>query len=138
MHEEIAINLSRSTGSESAINFLVQKYRDCRAKHQKCSPPRSLASVTYPSRLLDLGTGENGLVVLRETCILPNEDYACLSHCWGDFRPLTLNSDTRSILTAGIQVAALPKTFRDAIVVTRSLCIRYLWIDSLYMNNLRC
>lgn len=31
----------------------------------------------------------------------------------------------------GIPVPQLPKTFRDAILITRELQIRYLWIDSL-------
>ena len=32
---------------------------------------------------------------------------------------------------AGITVKSLPNTFRDAITVTRSLGVRYLWIDAL-------
>lgn len=31
----------------------------------------------------------------------------------------------------GIRLAELPKTFRDAVIITRTLGVRYLWIDSL-------
>jgi hypothetical protein len=31
----------------------------------------------------------------------------------------------------GIPLSSLPKTFLDAIVVTKALGLRYLWIDSL-------
>jgi len=31
----------------------------------------------------------------------------------------------------GIPLTSLPKTFRDAVIITRSLGQRYLWIDSL-------
>lgn len=32
----------------------------------------------------------------------------------------------------GIKLEDMPKTFRDAVLITRSLGFRYLWIDSLY------
>ena len=37
------------------------------------------------------------------------------------------------MLYNGISVSMLPKTFQDAVYVTRILGIRYLWIDSLYV-----
>lgn len=57
--------------------------------------------------------------------------FACLSHCWG-LKPLlrTLTSNHADHKT-GIALASLPPTFRDAIGITRSLGIPYLWIDSL-------
>jgi hypothetical protein len=52
-------------------------------------------------------------------------------HCWGDRKPLTLYADRQSAMYAEINMATLPKTFQDAISVTRRLRIQYLWIDSL-------
>ena len=74
----------------------------------------------------------NSLVVLCNTELLPNQDYVCLSHCWGDTRPLALNKTTYCTLVAGVHLEALPKTFQDSITVARSLEIQYIWIDSLY------
>jgi hypothetical protein len=44
-----------------------------------------------------------------------------------------LTTETGTILqrTAGIDFLTLPKTFQDAVIITRRLGLRYLWIDSL-------
>lgn len=44
---------------------------------------------------------------------------------------MTTTRETLARREAGIDEEALPKTFRDAVVLTRSLDVRYLWIDSL-------
>jgi hypothetical protein len=60
-----------------------------------------------------------------------HSDYVCLSHCWGSSRcsqltsSITLESNLR-----GISLSTLPKTFQDAVFVTRRLGFRFLWIDS--------
>jgi hypothetical protein len=64
--------------------------------------------------------------------------YVALSHCWGehtidsidpekDFRTIKANRGSRE---KGFRMAGLPKTFQDAIKVTRELHVPYLWIDS--------
>ncbi|KAF4627580.1 hypothetical protein G7Y89_g10574 [Cudoniella acicularis] len=60
-----------------------------------------------------------------------HENYVTLSHCWGSLTILTTKKNNLSLHKKSIELAALPKTFQDAIQVTRSLGIRYLWIDSL-------
>lgn len=59
--------------------------------------------------------------------------YMTLSHCWGDpkHKPLTLTLNTLAPFKKGILWNTLPKTFADAIVFTRNMGIRYIWIDSL-------
>jgi hypothetical protein len=54
-----------------------------------------------------------------------------LSHCWGGTSPLTTKTDTLSQRIRGIPYKDLPKTFQDAVTITRSLGVDYLWIDSL-------
>jgi hypothetical protein len=39
------------------------------------------------------------------------------------------------MLQDGIVLSVLPKTFQDAIFVTRMLGIRFLWIDLLYVQH---
>jgi len=92
-----------------------------------------------PTRVLDLGSVTNSNS-LRLYCSKKDErgDYVALSHCWGTFvglpgqsedcRTLRHNIDTR---LEKIDMSRLPKTFQDAIRVTRELGKRYLWIDSL-------
>lgn len=62
--------------------------------------------------------------------------YAALSHRWGspatvDFAATTCDNLHVFQDANGIEDGALPKTFQDAITVTRKLKIPYLWIDSL-------
>jgi hypothetical protein len=127
---KISGHLSSNTGSSTALDFCLQKYDNCRSNHTQCKIFGSSGSVVYPSRLLDVGV-KDGLILLRCTSGFRNEEYTCLSHYWGDQRPFSLNSETQSSLLRGFDVLALPRTFQDAILVTRSLRIRYLWIDSL-------
>jgi hypothetical protein len=54
-----------------------------------------------------------------------------LSHCWGLKKPLMTTSETLSSHLAGMKLQDLPKTFREAIDITRGIGIQYLWIDSL-------
>jgi hypothetical protein len=97
-------------------------------------------------RLLDLQTNTSSdVITLVETADisikLENLDlngfhlpsrYVCLSHCWGGTKNPHLT--TSSYITAnrqGIPVGYLPKTFQDAIEMSRALGYRYLRIDSL-------
>ena len=54
-----------------------------------------------------------------------------LSHCWGGTVPLTLTSATFAKFIVDIPYFDLPRTFQEAIRITRNFGIRYLWIDSL-------
>ena len=120
-----------SSNTREALQFLVEQYHDCCAHHKKCSNNvESLLSGQYPLRLLDVGP-EGGPITLRSTRIFTNQEYICLSHCWGKSKPYTLNSTTQRDLEQGINCEDLPQTFQDAIYVTRCLRVQYLWIDSL-------
>lgn len=57
--------------------------------------------------------------------------YTTLSHRWGQYIPTKLLTENHSSFLQGIELADLPKTFREAIEVTRKLGVPYLWIDSL-------
>jgi hypothetical protein len=67
---------------------------------------------------------------------IDGEKYAALSHCWGnltsdpkeDFWTTKENKDERG---KEFPIAKLPRTFRDAIKVTRGVGVKYLWIDLL-------
>jgi hypothetical protein len=58
--------------------------------------------------------------------------YAVLSHCWGKKpQQILLTKSTVTMLQEGIALSSLPRTFQDAIAVTRDFKIQYIWIDSL-------
>jgi hypothetical protein len=83
-----------------------------------------------PTRLLYVGStdGEDPHLVIGSKC---TSDYVALSHCWGEGRPLTTTSLNFQRHLESIPLSSLPRTFQDAIIATRELGYRYLWIDSL-------
>lgn len=80
--------------------------------------------------MLDLGDSTDTSIRLLQT---QNEEaeYICLSHCWGRSELFQTRRETLHQRNHGIEWTDLPKTFQDAVKVTRSLGIQYLWIDSL-------
>ena len=57
--------------------------------------------------------------------------YTALSHCWGSEQNFTTTHSTLNERRNSIQYHDLPKTFRDALKVTKAIGLRYLWIESL-------
>lgn len=83
-----------------------------------------------PHRVLDVGSMTKPHLLLQESLQKVGR-YLALSHCWGKLHP---PKTTRSSLAQNqqkIDFVTLPRSFQDAIAVTRDLGIEYLWIDSL-------
>lgn len=103
--------------------------QDCESNHTAChSSPKG-----YPKRILDVTEGKH-LRLAARTEIQSNEHpirYATLSHAWGNHVPMRTTKKTQPEFEQSIPEELLPRTFRDAISITRSLGIRYLWVDSL-------
>lgn len=96
-------------------------------------------STVLPARLLDLGASDtNENVRLIRTSDAFHEKplrYAALSYCWGTREEAEQQlKTTRSNLEQhldSIPLAAMTPVAEDAIKTTRSLSIRYLWIDAM-------
>jgi len=87
-----------------------------------------------PTRMIDVGhIGDSSICLVEGNDCAGGTLYIALSHCWGNSQPLQLTQSTATRLRAGVVLTELPKTFQDAILVTRKMRIRYLWIDSLYV-----
>lgn len=103
----------------------------CENRHdhcQQCIPP---SGSFLPTRLVDVGQGERFLPRLcLGNCLPPGTPYMALSHCWGGQIPVQLKREKESAFLSQLP-DAIPKTFADAIQVTRAIGIRYIWIDSL-------
>jgi hypothetical protein len=118
--------------SQQLINTWLE---GCLSRHHKCRPWRDLRQDWEgPARLLDVGEAGSPNVRLQ---VVENRDgsfdkpYLTLTYYRGGAKQLKLTSDSVGELVAGIKRAALPKTFRDAVMITRQVGVRYLWIDSL-------
>ncbi|PQE10698.1 HET domain-containing protein [Rutstroemia sp. NJR-2017a WRK4] len=57
--------------------------------------------------------------------------YVTLSYCWGGPQEIALTEETIAEKQKGFKIASLPATLKYAIIVTRELGIKYIWIDSL-------
>ncbi|KAE9378735.1 HET-domain-containing protein, partial [Stipitochalara longipes BDJ] len=57
--------------------------------------------------------------------------YATLSHCWGGTQHLQSTIGTLDQRKKSIPLSSMNQTFRDAVNITRSLGLQYIWIDSL-------
>ncbi|RTE74087.1 hypothetical protein BHE90_011483 [Fusarium euwallaceae] len=82
-----------------------------------------------PTRVLDLAHRDGPRVI--ETNGQKGE-YVTLSHCWGQSQHnYKLNKHNMASMMAHIDIKDLPKTFAQAAMITKSMRIRYLWIDSM-------
>jgi len=88
---------------------------------------------SWPARLLHLEGGQD--IRLVEMSGPPETYYAALSYCWGSNWALhdtykTTENNLKNKLEC-IPFELLPKTIRHAVVITRQLGIKYLWVDAL-------
>ena len=125
---------SPSTDSPGSYELARQWIFICEATHKNCNGLRRIQTTKkLPTRLIDLGDDRNYLK--PRLCItegLPVDTaYMTLSHCWGGQTPLQSLKDNIESLTEEIEIARVPKSFRDALKVAAKLKVRYLWIDSL-------
>lgn len=114
----------------------VQKFDVMRQWLSLQHPPHSRLRPTLPSRVLDVGMppgSSEGEVRLLETQGLISEGgpYLALSYRWGQSNSLTTTLGTLDARKQGIMLKDMPKTLQDAVIVTRQLQVRYLWIDAL-------
>ncbi|KAF5638763.1 het domain protein [Fusarium tjaetaba] len=100
---------------------------ECVNNHEACQQEDTKF---FPTRLLDVGTEDTDMVKLVE----PHQkvEYVALSHCWGQSKEFVTTRTTIEQMNEGFHLTLdVPKTFRDAVKVSRKFGVRYLWIDSL-------
>lgn len=105
---------------------------ECKSSHQYCKTP---SHQTLPTRLTDVQPLNPRLVSTAGQ----TGTYATLSYCWA-LSPSNPFASMYSTMLAtlssrmsGMPFADMPKTFQDAILVTRALGLKYLWIDALFI-----
>lgn len=115
--------------SEDDFKLAQTWLEDCLNNHATCSKPD--ARTPLPTRIIDVGAPDEPIEPYLFQSNGRRGLYVALSHCWGGRVPLTTTIATLEERTRAIPLQSLPKTFREAVSVTRRLGIRYLWIDSL-------
>lgn len=82
--------------------------------------------------MVDVGIGDSDQVHLVETATRLFEPYIALSYCWGqDGAMIKTTKEKLDAFESGISLSDLPVVFRECISLSRSLGIRYVWIDAL-------
>ncbi|KAI5924516.1 HET-domain-containing protein [Camillea tinctor] len=120
-------------------SLLYTWLRDCVDYHEGCRT--SVRGSTYddsdingpmlPTRVIDIGPLDGSEAPRLLHTAGKRGAYIALSHRWGQARMLKTERSNLSAFQKRLPTDQLPKTFRDAIAVTRRLAERYLWIDSL-------
>lgn len=122
--------LSDDNGSPEVLDLARHYLERCAADHPKCASVNN--EVNLPTRVIDVGSGEHApfLFVTNES----QGRYCALSYCWGGGNNFAVtNTSNLKERTQSIDMSngSLPRTIRDAILSTRRLGDRYLWIDGL-------
>ncbi|KAF2833570.1 HET-domain-containing protein [Ophiobolus disseminans] len=127
-----------NSGSDDTFNFIRRCIQGCLAnpKHKACRLPCK-SSISAPKRLLDVGRATSPIRLIDTQG--KTFQYAALSHCWGSAPQLTTTKQNWAKMAVNISFHALPPLFQDAVIITRQLGLRYIWIDSLCIiqNSLR-
>ena len=137
---DIQISFPVLPEAESPTRFALLRawLRWCDESHD-CNKHHIESNTELPTRLLYVGDPDDPNYdpdVLRLDCATQKGKYIALSHCWGelpieDKKQFCTTQDNIVQRRRGFSISDLPKTFQDAVKVTRELRVPYLWIDSL-------
>ncbi|KAF2830793.1 HET-domain-containing protein [Ophiobolus disseminans] len=116
------------TQSESTMALARAWLLDCLTNHRQCSVGDSTLP-KLPMRVIDVGTRD------EEPSLVHTQGrrgkYCALSYCWGRHPFLRTTKATLAEHQKRIPLDDFPRTLKDAILISRKLCIPYIWIDAL-------
>ncbi|OAP60250.1 hypothetical protein AYL99_05252 [Fonsecaea erecta] len=120
--------------SHTFFEILRQWLGDCDRDHRECESELPF----WPTRVIDVGNKDVPGLRLVEHSLAQHQrsTYVAVSHCWGspteeEKRKFCTTRDNLQDRLKGFSMSELPKTFQDAIQVTRAIGKRYLWIDAI-------
>lgn len=127
------VDFGPTTGPGRSLDQVKRWLEKCEASHECVAHTQiNNSNYQYPARLVDTGTEQEPRIQLRITKEQhPQEPYLTLSHCWGLTPTVKLLTGNMEDMKKEIRYDALSKTFQQAVVTTRILGFRYIWIDSL-------
>ena len=111
--------------SKHCLSVAQEWIGSCVTEHHKCTSEQT----ALPKRLLSVGTTEADEIKL--VSVEHPVTYAALSYCWGGSARFETTTANKTSHMRAIEMSSLPRTFRDAITVTRCLGMKHIWIDAL-------
>lgn len=117
------------TGSSRAMWTAKEWLETCKVSHGDCQRmSQATNNKQYPSRLVDV---EREYPFLTDK-VDASARYVALSYCWGPpHETLQTTKATLELHMKEIALSTLPSTVRDAVLATKALGLRYIWIDAL-------
>jgi hypothetical protein len=112
--------------SIGAFQFAKQCLKDCQT-HQECHPLTPAKG--GPLRLIAVGSGNGELRLIENFHQIPK--YAALSYCWGGDQDYKTTLKNIRSYRQQLHLSPTARTIHDAILVTRKLGLKYLWVDAL-------
>lgn len=116
--------------TEDYVNTIKEWLRLCDENHWLCidKAARPGCPKLMPKRILDIS---NNKIFLSETSTKKGL-YIALSHCWGNEEQIpVMKKNNIAERMKNIPFDSMPRSFQDAIQISRALGVQYLWIDSL-------
>ena len=127
--------LNENRGFEQLLEWPRRWLATCRTEHKTCSLQVTGYPTFLPTRLLDVGLPDQESIRLVHSKELEGNqptEYVTLSYCWGKVNDAVCTTkDNIPERLRAIPTSSLPRTLQDAVVFTRALGVRYLWIDAL-------
>jgi hypothetical protein len=121
------------SASTKCLDVAAEWLRTCRNDHSACRQTWRLVEDQFPTRVIEVGHESYHPRLLVTKGRLAN--WIALSYCWGGNPPFVLNKMTAKDLIKGVPLSNFPATLRDAIIITRHLGVKYLWIDALCIKQ---
>ncbi|KAL5326285.1 hypothetical protein ACEPPN_007423 [Leptodophora sp. 'Broadleaf-Isolate-01'] len=109
----------------------------CLEEHQPFCPTYHFGSNEFlPTRLIDLENLDRLRLVVTADTTIQDRRYVPLSHRWGtpesaEREAMTTTSENLARRLEGFGLSTLPARYIEAILICRSMNVRYMWIDSL-------
>jgi hypothetical protein len=133
LDDPAAAILNTEAPSNSSTLDLALVAEHIKARLQECQLHAACPSQSplfFPNRVIDVGFEGDPTCKLH----ISSDDtapYVALSYVWGVKQTFVASTETWLGFTNGFLVTALPEAIQDAVRVTRSIGIRYLWVDAL-------
>ena len=122
-----ARELENNLNSEAAFQQIWKWLKECES-HESCLPTRAHR---LPTRVIEVSpesTPETPRLLVTNGL---SGQYAALSYCWGVNQAGVTNLDNLESHLQKLNMHSLSRTLQDAIVTTRHIGIKYLWVDAL-------
>ncbi|RYC63133.1 hypothetical protein CHU98_g3091 [Xylaria longipes] len=129
---QIGLPTLPNSGSRGHFEIIRRWLQLCddKTQHPNCQAAK-ITPMSMPTRLVDVGHQGEQIVRLWELSENDAVEYIALSHPWGRGPHFMTSAENIRQHKIGIRLADLPATFRDAVLTTRALGKRHLWIDSI-------